>query len=108
MGNRGDRPVRPAIEASETGRLTARARTCSKTRLKESASCHGVGAAYLSQEELVRDPEIEAVYIAAPNALHHPIVLAAAAGKYVLCDKPMALNASEAQEMIDACRAVGG
>jgi predicted dehydrogenase len=66
----------PAIEASETGRLTACAGTCSKTRLKVSASRHGVGAAYLSHEELVRDPESDAVYIAAPNALHHPIVLA--------------------------------
>jgi len=53
---------------------------------------------------LIEDTKVEAVYIAAPNALHHPIVLSAArAHKHVLCQKPMALKASEAEEMITAC-----
>lgn len=57
-------------------------------------------------QELVTDEEIEAVYIATPVYLHvGQAVAAAEAGKHVLCEKPMALNAKECEEMIAACRA---
>jgi predicted dehydrogenase len=53
----------------------------------------------------IRDnPDIDAVYVITPNGLHHDqVIRVAAAGKHVICEKPMALNAREAQEMIDAC-----
>ena len=54
----------------------------------------------------VRDnPEIDAVYVITPNALHHDqVIRVARAGKHAICEKPMAVNAKEAQEMIDACK----
>ena len=51
-------------------------------------------------------PDIRAVYVVTPNALHHAQVLAsAAAGKHVLCEKPMATSSAEARDMVAACRA---
>ncbi len=51
------------------------------------------------------NPDIDAVYIITPNALHHnQAIRVARAGKHVICEKPMALNAKEGQEMIDACK----
>jgi predicted dehydrogenase len=57
--------------------------------------------------DLIKDnPDIDAVYIITPNGLHHSQTLrVAAAGKHVICEKPMAINAKEGQEMVDACRA---
>ena len=55
--------------------------------------------------ELIADDEIEAVYIATPVYLHCEQTIAAAnAGKHILCEKPMAMNVAECEEMIDACR----
>ncbi len=63
---------------------------------------------YGTYEELLADPGIEAVSICLPNALHHPVTLAAAkAGKHVLCEKPLSLSLEKAQEMIDVCRDAG-
>ena len=61
------------------------------------------GAAYGSYEELVADPSIDAIYVATPHPAHHDnVILALNAGKPVLCEKPFAVNAHEAQAMIDA------
>lgn len=60
---------------------------------------------YEQFDKIKDNPEIQAVYIVLPNALHKEYTLrAAAAGKHVLCEKPMAMNPQEAQEMIDACK----
>jgi predicted dehydrogenase len=57
---------------------------------------------------LLENPDVEAVIVSVPNALHAPVTLAAlAAGKHVLCEKPPALNAAEAREMLQAARANG-
>ncbi|TJY40950.1 Gfo/Idh/MocA family oxidoreductase [Cohnella pontilimi] len=105
--NIGDRDVIPALLASETADLTGIAsRDIGKARRR--AEQYGIPRAYGSYEELLADPDIEAVYIPLPNHLHKPWTLAAArAGKHVLCEKPIALNAEEAQEMAEACRAAG-
>jgi predicted dehydrogenase len=69
------------------------------------ADQHGATAAYGSYEELVADPEVEVVYIATPHALHlENARLAFEAGKHVLCEKPLTLNAAEAEEMVALAR----
>jgi predicted dehydrogenase len=65
---------------------------------KKWAKKLGIPVAYGSYEELLDDPEIEAIYNPLPNHLHVPLTLAAAAkGKHVLCEKPIALTAPEAE-----------
>ena len=60
---------------------------------------------YGNFDEIKNNPDIDAVYVITPNGLHHDQVMRVAqAGKHVICEKPMALNAQQAQEMIDACR----
>lgn len=61
---------------------------------------------YETFDEVGDNPDIDAVYIITPNALHHSQTLRVAqAGKHVICEKPMAINATEGREMVDACRA---
>jgi len=61
------------------------------------------GTAYGSYEQLVKDPTIDAIYVATPHPAHHDnVILALDAGKPVLCEKPFAVNAGEAQAMVDA------
>lgn len=68
------------------------------------AERHGVSKAYDTTAELLADPEIDAVYIATPPGSHKPLSLeAAAAGKHVCVEKPMALRYAECQEIIDVC-----
>ena len=67
---------------------------------RKAADQLGIAKAYGTYEELLADPEIEAIYNPLPNHLHVPLTLqAAAAGKHVLCEKPIALNADEARQL---------
>lgn len=60
---------------------------------------------YENFDAIKNNPDIDAVYVITPNALHHPYVIRVAkAGKHVICEKPMAINAKEGQEMVDACK----
>jgi predicted dehydrogenase len=74
---------------------------------RKAARKLGIHVAYGSYEELLDDPEIEAVYNPLPNHLHVPLTLAAAAkGKHVLCEKPIALTAAEAETLRSAPKGV--
>ena len=65
----------------------------------------GARKSYASWQDLIADEEIDAVYIATPVHLHaEQTIAAAAAGKHVLCEKPMALDVAECDRMIAACR----
>lgn len=60
---------------------------------------------YENFDNLKNNPDIDAVYIITPNSLHKDqAIRVAKAGKHVICEKPMALNAKEGQEMVDACK----
>jgi len=68
----------------------------------------GAARAFPTWQELVADPEIDAVYVATPVRLHaQQTIAAAAAGKHVLCEKPMAMDVAECDRMIAACRGAG-
>ncbi len=68
----------------------------------------GIPSIYASVEEMVRAPDVDAVFVMSPNDQHTPAVLAAAAaGKHVLCEKPLAMVEAEAQAMIAGCAAAG-
>ncbi|KIL41583.1 oxidoreductase [Gordoniibacillus kamchatkensis] len=97
----------PGVADSQSGTLAAIA-SRDLDKAKETAAEFGIARAYGSYEELLADPEIDAVYIPLPNHLHKEwTIRAAQAGKHVLCEKPAALNAHEAAEMAEACRAAG-
>ena len=69
---------------------------------------YGFEKAYGSYEELLQDPEVQAVYIPLPNDIHLKWVKAALkAGKHVLCEKPMAMNAAESREMYQTAKECG-
>lgn len=60
---------------------------------------------YENFDAIKNNPDIDAVYVITPNALHHDqVIRVAKAGKHVICEKPMAINAKEGQEMVDACK----
>jgi 1,5-anhydro-D-fructose reductase (1,5-anhydro-D-mannitol-forming) len=77
-------------------------------RAREFADRHGAERGYDSLDGLLAHPGVDVVYVATPNGLHcEQVVAAAAAGKHILCEKPMALDAGECHRMIDACASAG-
>jgi predicted dehydrogenase len=97
----------PGIVGSQTGvpaAIASRDRATAEAWARE----FGVPRSYGGYAELLADPKVDAVYIPLPNELHRPWVLAAAdAGKHVLCEKPLALDAAEAHAMVAHCRSRG-
>jgi predicted dehydrogenase len=99
--NIGVRKVIPAMQRGTRSRMVAIA-SRDLAKAQAAASELGIPRAYGSYEELLADPEIEAVYNPLPNHLHVPwTIRAAEAGKHVLCEKPIALSASEARRLLD-------
>lgn len=92
-----------SIPAMQRGEFTEIMAISSRELLKakEAATRLGIAKAYGSYEELLADGEIEAIYNPLPNHLHAPwTIKAAEAGKHVLCEKPIGLNAGEAQQLL--------
>ncbi len=96
----GVKQVIPAINQSAHNTVYAIA-SREIERARSVAEEFGIDVAYGSYEELLADPVVQAVYIPLPNHMHVPwIKRAVAAGKHVLCEKPMALHADEIEELI--------
>jgi predicted dehydrogenase len=95
------------VLASTGQRITAVA-SRSAERAERFASQHGISHAYGSYEQLVSDPEVDVVYVAAPHSEHRALsLLAISAGKHVLIEKPITVSAAEAEEIAVAARAAG-
>ncbi|MBL8119986.1 MAG: Gfo/Idh/MocA family oxidoreductase [Anaerolineae bacterium] len=98
----GKRRVIPAMQLTTNGEVAAVA-SRNLERARTFADELGIPKAYGSYEELIHDPEIDAIYNPLPNSEHaHWSILCAEAGKPVLCEKPLASDADEAQRMVDA------
>ncbi len=94
------RKVIPAMQKGEWSEVAAIA-SRERGRAEEAARALSIPRACGSYEELLADPSIEAVYIPLPNQLHVPwIIRAAEAGKHVLCEKPLGMNADEARSLL--------
>lgn len=92
--------VIPAMQQGEWSEVIAIA-SRDPERARAAAERLGIERAYGSYEELLADPEVEAIYNPLPNHLHVPwTIRSATAGKHVLCEKPIALTAAEARELI--------
>jgi D-xylose 1-dehydrogenase (NADP+, D-xylono-1,5-lactone-forming) len=98
------RAIIPAMQEVSNSRLLAVA-SGNEQRASEVTLRFGIERFYADYQALLDDPDIDAVYIALPNHLHHAwTIRAAAAGKHVLCEKPLAMYAAECNEMITACK----
>ena len=92
--------VIPAMQKGEWSEVSAIA-SRDRGKATEAAGKLGIARSYGSYEELLADPEIEAIYNPLPNHLHVPwSIKAAEAGKHVLCEKPLSLTRDEARELL--------
>jgi xylose dehydrogenase (NAD/NADP) len=96
------RAVLPALDVSSRAHLVAH---CS---LSASSSDRWAARAFAGYDDVIQHPDVEVVYVPLPNALHKDwVARAAAAGKHVLCEKPLALDDVEARAMLEGCDAAG-
>lgn len=96
-----------AIRADGAGEVVS-VMSSNAERGRAYAGQHGIARSTDSLDAFLSDPEVDAVYISTTNELHRDQTLAAAAaGKHVLCEKPLALTVEDAQAMVTACRDAG-
>lgn len=93
---------------SQSGNEIVAVMSADAGRGKAFAQANHIAASYPTVDALLADPDIDAVYISTTNELHKAQTLAAAAaGKHVLCEKPLALTLDDAREMVAACDKAG-
>jgi len=99
--------IAPAMVDSPGSSITACVGS-SQEKGQAFAGKFGIRRVHATVDGLMNDPDVDAVYIALPNAMHHAAVLAGAkAKKHLLCEKPFALSAAHAREMLAACKEAG-
>jgi predicted dehydrogenase len=106
LGHIAEHAVLPAFKPSRKSRLVAVV-SGDAAKAKRLAKRFGADGhfTYDSFSECLRNPEVEAVYIATNNSTHLTFTLqSAAAGKHVLCEKPLAASVEQCQQMVEACR----
>ena len=104
IGSHADLKIAPAMDLADDSRLVS-VYSRDQARADAFAARHGADAACNDFDFLLADSRVDAVFICSPNHLHAPqTIRAAAAGKHVLAEKPMATTISDAAAMIDACR----
>jgi predicted dehydrogenase len=101
----------PAVKLSNKSRVTALV-SGHRDKAERMAAEYGVPSSsiynYENYDEIGKNPEVDAVYIALPNSMHADYTIRAAkAGKHVLCEKPMATNVEQSRAMIQACEGAG-
>jgi predicted dehydrogenase len=97
------RTIPEGIMPSEGSRLVALMGP-HEEKLRPLAEKYGIDRCYTNEDDLLSDPDVDAVYVASPNYLHHRQSIAAAeAGKHILCEKPFAMDVKECEEIIAAC-----
>ncbi len=107
FGHHGVKRLAPGFQRARRSQLIALSRS-SKDKAEESARQFNVPYAFDSKAALCSSPVVDAIIVATPNALHcEDVLLALRHGKPVLCEKPMALNAAQAQEMTRAAQEAG-
>jgi predicted dehydrogenase len=105
--NIGLRQVLPAMQRSQHTTIAAIA-SRDLAKAKEAAKALEIPTAYGSYEELLADPNIDAIYNPLPNHLHVPwTIKAAEAGKHVLCEKPLSLTVAEAKTLLEVRERTG-
>src|SRR3974390_1573538 len=103
--------VMPAVKMSSKSRVTAFV-SGHRDKAERMAAEYGVPSGsiynYENYDQIAKNPEIDAVYIALPNSMHAEFsIRAAKAGKHVLCEKPMATSVEDSRAMIQACDSAG-
>jgi len=94
----------PGFASAKNCRVVALSRR-DPAKARESARQFQIPLAFATAEELCRSPQVDAVFVATPNACHlQDVLLAIACRKPVLCEKPMAINANECRQMVEAAR----
>ncbi len=104
FGAFAERTILPAIRASSNSEVVAIQKR-SLSVAKEKARTHNIPNAFDTVEALAKCKDVDAVFIVSANSLHAAETTAAAkAGKHVITEKPMAINTTEAEEMIQVCK----
>ncbi len=107
FGHHGERRLAPAFVDAQHSQLVGLWRR-DAAKAQADAKRHSLEHVFATPEELCASPGIDAVFVASPDALHcEHTLLALRHGKAVLCEKPLAMNAAEAERMVAAARSAG-
>jgi predicted dehydrogenase len=107
-GGHADRRAIPELLKTDANSRLVAVMDINPDALRRVKEKYDVPYAYDSEEALLANPEVDVVYVATPQNVHHrQVLMAAQHGKHVLCEKPLAVSLQQAEEMIEACTKAG-